>query len=165
MSKTETKAMSLGDHMRRFDEEVDRLARVAGRIDEEMVRADLGKPEPQLTLAKAGPDLAPRWPGASIVCHHGRRFSPAGQLLVGARYSWHAAWIGEVEARFDQSPLLRPLLQQYAERLAAIETVLNMGLQPVKSDSEARDEPPFAARLSQSPPSVFEGEHEEDRHY
>ena len=45
MSKhTEMKAMSLGDHMRRFDEEVDRLAEVAHRIDEELIRIEFNKP-------------------------------------------------------------------------------------------------------------------------
>jgi hypothetical protein len=44
MNKTETKAMSLGDHMRLFDEEVDRLAEVAHRIDEELVRIEFNKP-------------------------------------------------------------------------------------------------------------------------
>jgi hypothetical protein len=36
--------MSLGDHMRLFDEEVDRLAEVAHRIDEELVRIEFNKP-------------------------------------------------------------------------------------------------------------------------
>lgn len=128
MSKTETKAMSLGDHMRRFDEEVDRLAEVAHRIDEELIRIEFNKP-------LRDRERPSRWPGAYISGYQRVRFQQGG-LWAGAPQEWHAAWLGEVEERFDQSPLLRPLFQQYAERLAAIETVLNMGLQPVSQQPE-----------------------------
>lgn len=129
MSKhTEMKAMSLGDHMRRFDEEVDRLAEVAHRIDEELIRIEFNKP-------LRDRERPSRWPGAYISGYQRVRFQQGG-LWAGAPQEWHAAWLGEVEERFDQSPLLRPLFQQYAERLAAIETVLNMGLQPVPAQIE-----------------------------
>jgi len=128
MSKTEIKTMSLGDHMRRFDEEVDKLAEVAHRIDEEFVRIEFNKP----LRDRARPS---RWPGAYISGYQCACFQQGG-LWAGAPQEWHAAWIGEVEARFDQSPLLRPLLQQYAERLAAIEAMLNMGLQLVSQQLE-----------------------------
>jgi hypothetical protein len=130
MSKTESKAMSLGDHMRRFDGEVDRLAEVAHRIDEELIRIEFNKP-------LRDRERPCRWPGAYISGYPRTRFQPnMGELKAGASSEWHAAWLGEVEERFDQSPLLRPLVQQYAERLAAIETVLNMGLQPVSQQPE-----------------------------
>lgn len=127
MSKTETKAMALGDHMRLFDEEVDRLTEIAHRIDEELIRSQFHKP----LRDRARPS---RWPGAYISGYPRVRYQQ-GELKAGAPQEWQAAWLGEVEARLDQSPLLRPLVQQYAEKLAAIETVLNMELQPVKSDS------------------------------
>jgi hypothetical protein len=122
--------MSLGDHMRLFDEEVDRLAEAAHRIDEELIRIEFNKP-------LRDRERPSRWPGAYISGYPRHRFQPnMGELKAGASSEWHAAWLGEVEERFDQSPLLRPLLQQYAERLAAIETVLNMGLQPVPAQIE-----------------------------
>jgi hypothetical protein len=158
MSKTESKAMSLGDHMRRFDGEVDRLAEVAHRIDEELIRIEFNKP-------LRDRERPCRWPGAYISGYPRTRFQPnMGELKAGASSEWHAAWLGEVEERFDQSPLLRPLVQQYAERLACIETVLNMGLQPVKSNSEVRDEPPFVAQLTQPPAGNFKRPKSDDWH-
>lgn len=128
--KTETKAMSLGDHMRRFDEEVDALAEIAHRIDEELIRIEFNKPPAQR-------ERPSRWPGAYIDGYPRPRFQPnMGELKAGAAQSWQAAWLGEVESRFDKSPLLRPLFQQYAEKLAGIEMVLNMGLTPVPSQLE-----------------------------
>jgi hypothetical protein len=121
--------MSLGDHMRLFDEEVDRLAEVAHRIDEELVRIEFNKP-------LRDRERPSRWPGAYIAGYPRTIFGQGG-LNAGASSAWHAAWIGEVEDRCDQSPLLRPLLQQYAERLASIETVLNMGLLPVSCAAPA----------------------------
>jgi hypothetical protein len=122
--------MSLGDHMRLFDEEVDRLAEAAHRIDEELIRIEFNKP-------LRDRERPSRWPGAYISGYPRHRFQPnMGELKAGASSEWHAAWLGEVEERFDQSPLLRPLLQQYAERLAAIEAMLNMGLHLVSQQLE-----------------------------
>ena len=158
MSKTETRAMSLGDHMRRFDEEVDRLAEVAHRIDEELIRIEFNKP-------LRDRERPSRWPGAYISGYQRVRFQQGG-LWAGAPQEWHAAWLGEVEERFDQSPLLRPLFQQYAERLATIETVLNMGLQPVSHATPAPSkwavEPPAA---SDSDPLAFKSLAELDQEH
>lgn len=134
MSKTksehETKAMSLGDHIRRLNEQVDHLAEIAHRIDEEMVRAFFRKPPP----LRSRPS---RWPGAHIAGYPGTRFEPnMGELKIGAPQDWQAAWLGEVEIFFNESPLLRPLVQQYAERLGRIEVALNLGLLPVPSQPE-----------------------------
>ncbi len=134
-SEHETKAMSLGDHIRRLNEQIDRLAEIARRIDEEMVRVDLRKPEPIGYPLKGTSTLSPRWPGAHLP-GYGPHFSPSGQLLAGAHSGWHAAWVGEAETRFEGSPLLRPLVQQYAEQLGRIEVALNLGLAPVPSQPE-----------------------------
>jgi hypothetical protein len=120
--------MALGDHMRLFDEEVDRLTEIAHRIDEELIRSQFHKP----LRDRARPS---RWPGAYISGYPRVRYQQ-GELKAGAPQEWQAAWLGEVEARLDQSPLLRPLVQQYAEKLAAIETVLNMELQLVSQQLE-----------------------------
>ena len=118
-----TKNMTLSDHLTSLGEAVDKLARIAYRIDEEMSRVDL-----RSSTADYGQLLVARWPGAYIKSYPGRRFDLGGPLLVGARESWQAAWLGGAEARQVDSPLLKPLVAQYLEQIAVIELALELPL-------------------------------------